>query len=140
MIGATAVPIASTFVWDWPASSALAVTPEQGLDYNNDFYVKPWNRFVPYMTGLLLGYILHVTKKPGSFKMPGPAAILMWIMAFATGFSVIFGLRANEVLAKAIDPPSTFSSAMYQGLGRLGWSLAICWVIFSCSRGFGGTL
>ena len=26
-------------------------------------YVKPWNRFSPYIVGILLGYILHITKR-----------------------------------------------------------------------------
>ena len=34
-----------------------------GTDYFEWNYVKPWCRFSPYIIGLVLGYILHVTKK-----------------------------------------------------------------------------
>ena len=32
-------------------------------DYMEFGYVKPWNRFSPYIVGILLGYILHITKR-----------------------------------------------------------------------------
>ena len=92
------------------------------------------------MCGLLLGYFLHVTKKPGSFKLSGPAAILMWILASGLGMVVIFGLRTNKVLASGLtDSPSNLASAIYAGGSRLAWSLAVAWVIFACCRGYGGT-
>ena len=32
-------------------------------DYFEFNYVKPWNRFSPYIIGIILGYLLHITKK-----------------------------------------------------------------------------
>ena len=29
-----------------------------GFNNNNDFYIKPYARFQPYLVGLLLGYVL----------------------------------------------------------------------------------
>ena len=37
-------------------------------DYGEWLYIKPWNRFGPYVIGILLGYILHSTKSR-PFKM-----------------------------------------------------------------------
>ena len=37
-------------------------------DYMQWLYIKPWNRFGPYVIGILLGYILHSTKSR-PFKM-----------------------------------------------------------------------
>ena len=92
------------------------------------------------MAGLLLGYYLHVTKKPGSFKMSGPAAVLLWIIALALGFSVIFGLNSNSMLAEGlVNKPSNLAAGFYAGPGRLAWALAVSWVIFACCRGYGGT-
>ena len=31
-------------------------------DYNKWEYIKPWNRYSPYIIGVLLGYLLHETK------------------------------------------------------------------------------
>lgn len=31
-------------------------------DYMSWHYLKPWNRFSPYIIGILLGYALHITK------------------------------------------------------------------------------
>jgi hypothetical protein len=40
-----------------------------GTEYFKNNYIVPWCRFSPYICGILLGYVLHITKgKP--FKMP----------------------------------------------------------------------
>ena len=52
--------------------------PEQGFakhvlvdrfDENEDYYMKPWFRFQPYLIGMLLGYILFKTKNK-EIKIP----------------------------------------------------------------------
>ena len=107
-------------------------------DYNQWGYSAPWNRFSPYMAGLLLGYFLHITKKPGSFKMPGPAAIALWVIAIALGFAVVLGLPVNEIFVQDKPYPSNLAAGFYNGPGRLAWALAVSWVIFACCRGYGG--
>ncbi len=32
-------------------------------DYSGENYVKPWIRCQPYIIGIALGFILHITKK-----------------------------------------------------------------------------
>jgi hypothetical protein len=56
------LPMGLTFKNGWPASTVLPVIQKSDRDYMYWFYVKPWNRFSPYIVGILLGYILHITK------------------------------------------------------------------------------
>ena len=64
-IGSILVPTILTVTENWPATVLLegSVTGDQGSNYFMWNYVKPWCRFSPYIIGLILGYILHVTKK-----------------------------------------------------------------------------
>ena len=57
------IPTALTAVSNWPVSSDIFATGEEAMDYYEWNYMKPWCRFSPYIIGLILGYILHITKK-----------------------------------------------------------------------------
>lgn len=35
---------------------------------------------------------------------------------------------------------SNFEYTLYNGFARLGWGIALSWVIFSCSKGYGGMI
>jgi hypothetical protein len=59
-----AIPAALTYHYGWgPVGQAFSEK-----SYMEWFYFKPWNRFGPYVIGILLGYILHRTKSR-PFKM-----------------------------------------------------------------------
>ena len=89
----------------------------------------------PYIIGLLLGYILHITKnKP--FKMNTLVVIWAWIIAFGIGFAVIYGLDIS--LLPLMETPSKFENAFYGGFHRAAWAVALGWLIFACCRGYGG--
>ena len=58
-----------------------------------------------------------------------------WTIAAASGMAIVYGL----------DIPSGRSLSMaeniiYGGFHRLAWAIAVSWVIFACSRGYGGLL
>ena len=59
-----AIPSALTYHYGWgPVDQGSSEK-----DYMQWLYIKPWNRFGPYVIGILLGYILHSTKSR-PFKM-----------------------------------------------------------------------
>lgn len=64
--------------------------------------------------------------------------IWLWVLAFATGFAVIYGLDVR--LANVTKTYSAFENAFYGGFHRAAWALALSWLIFSCCRGYGGEL
>ena len=38
------------------------------------------------------------------------------------------------------SPPSTAEKALYNGLHRLAWSLALAWLVLACVKGLGGPI
>ena len=64
----------------------------------------------------------------------------MWFVSLASGFAVLFGLsyahRHSTLVAPAYTP---VSSALYQATNKLLWGGMLFWVIFACSKGYGGS-
>jgi hypothetical protein len=130
-----AIPAGLTYKYGWGASPMTpGVNKHPEKSYMEWNYYKPWCRFSPYIVGIFLGYLLHITKsKP--FKMSKVANLWGWTIAAATGMAIVYGL----------DIPSGRSLSMaeniiYGGFHRLAWAIAVSWVIFACSRGYGGLL
>ena len=110
-------------------------------------YEKPWMRFTPYIVGILFGYFLHITKNR-PVKINYLVNVWLWLISWVIGVSVVYGLTYPDRMESqhisifeipsmptAMDP---IPNAIYAGFHRLGWSLALGWVIFACSRGYGG--
>ena len=117
--------------------SAMFDIPTLDTDYTYhvDFYTAPWARYQAYLIGILLGYILHHLRgKP--VKIRKDVNIFVWEAAFLAAFAVVYGLyntkKTNEI--------TLFWSTMYNTFQRIAWNGALAWVIFSCSKGYGGLI
>ena len=60
-----------------------------------------------------------------------------WTMAIGTGFAVVYGM---DVPARFDEGriPSEVTNVFYGSLHRLAWGLALSWVVWACSKGYGG--
>ena len=61
----------------------------------------------------------------------------IWVLAFAVGIGIMYGLDAYEVRKTGVEP-SAFVRCLYGVFHRLGWGMCVCWVIFACTKGYGG--
>lgn len=50
-------------------------------------------------------------------------------VAAAVAGAVVLGIKA---FLGEVTVPSTTEAALYNAVGRTGWSLAVCWLIYVC--------
>ncbi|KAF3849194.1 hypothetical protein F7725_015691 [Dissostichus mawsoni] len=98
------------------------------------YYVKPYTRYGPFLIGILAGIYL-TTKKDPLLKHKWQAA-LGWIFCLSVMAAVI-GL--SYILKETPASPSV-PHALYQGLHRPLWALAVTWIILACEDGYGGLI
>ena len=132
----TIIPTVLGYINDWPFSSIILAGGSPAQNWNYEFYVVPWCRFQPYLVGLGLGYLLHKTRDLQKLPLNPVSVTWLWAMAVLMGTLVIYGLVPYQK-----DPTmeaSTMTRALYGGLHRLVWALALSWVILACVKGVGG--
>ncbi|XP_058880709.1 O-acyltransferase like protein isoform X2 [Acipenser ruthenus] len=100
--------------------------------YFEYYYNKPYSRYGPYLIGILLGMFMNA-KKERLLKKQWQAAV-GWISSL-TSMALLVALA--YVLHEVPNCPSA-PHAIYQGLHRTLWAVAVAWIIFACDEGFGG--
>lgn len=119
-----------------PTVFALRQDPDFGVGFMKDYYTTPWCRIPPYLVGILLGYILHTTKK-SQFKLPKLLVALGWAFATAIALAVLYGL--SGLLDPATVPEiDEATKVIYGTFHRTAWAIAVGWLIFACCTGNGG--
>lgn len=128
--------------------------PSNG-EVSDHFYLRPYYRIAPYLTGLFTGYLLwktdcrvnmkwvcHVVSKAILLHSTIPViyifqwvALLGWTIAVVVGISVVYGLIGYFGDLSYL-PRSVL--AFYQSVNRWSWSLAVAWCAFACVTGNGG--
>ncbi|XP_057365085.1 nose resistant to fluoxetine protein 6-like [Daphnia carinata] len=100
------------------------------------YYTKPWTRAPPYIVGVWLGWFLYVTKESQK-RTSKIILVIFWTLSSAIILAVIYGLvpylDENEV--PTINPAI---SLFYGSLHRTAWAIAVAWIVYACTRGYGG--
>lgn len=60
-----------------------------------------------------------------------------WILSLATLLAVIFGQYNIQQLNST---ENLITSALYDSCSRVAWSLGLSWIIFACTKGYGGII
>ena len=63
----------------------------------------------------------------------------MWIIAFAIGLSVVYG-EVPYIDSDKFPQLNDSLRVIYGSLSRMGWAIALSWVVFACVKGYGGTI
>ena len=93
-----------------------------------DYTFSPWgHRNQCYLVGIMLGYILHVTKEKG-VKIDNRLNILVWQVVFLVAFALIYA--PHDLTVK--------DNVVFFTFKNLAWGLCLAWVTFSCCRETGG--
>ncbi|KAL7854026.1 hypothetical protein AOLI_G00208700 [Acnodon oligacanthus] len=100
--------------------------------YFQYYYNKPYTRYGPYLLGVLAGLYM-ATKKEALLKQQWQAAAGWFVSLSAMALLVGLAYVLRDVPAQ----PS-LAHAVYQGLHRSLWALAVVWIILACEEGYGG--
>ncbi|XP_001955420.3 nose resistant to fluoxetine protein 6 [Drosophila ananassae] len=101
---------------------------------NQKLYLATHTHCAPWLIGFLFGYFLH-SNRGKKFELSWRMVLLGWILCLAMIFTSIFALYPA---GKSGAPPlSTVAESLYYTLSRLGWPLAVGWVVFACIQGYG---
>ena len=106
---------------------------ETNYTYHVSFYFAPWARYQAYLIGIVLGYVLHHTRGK-QIEINQVLNILAWQVAFLAAFAVVYGLYDTHVTGTI----TLFAATMYNTFQRIAWNGSVAWVIFSCTKGYGG--
>ncbi|XP_071754399.1 O-acyltransferase like protein-like [Centroberyx gerrardi] len=96
------------------------------------YYDKPYSRYGPYLIGILMG--IYMTTKKDQFIKHQWQAALGWFSCML-GLALVVGLA---YVLREVPPHPSVPHALYQGLHRSLWALAVAWIILACEEGYGG--
>ncbi|TMW53381.1 hypothetical protein DOY81_001503, partial [Sarcophaga bullata] len=102
--------------------------------YYNGTYIKTHMRASAYVFGLLTGYLVHCMQAKGT-KLPKWLVRLCWLFAFIIGFASMFTITRFYVI-----PYNNLESTLYAGFHKLGWNIAIAWLVLAVTTGHAPTL
>ena len=63
----------------------------------------------------------------------------LWLVATGVGLACAYGVDSNAAKVDGMDG-SAAGAVAYDSLVRIGWPLALSWVVFACEKGYGGWL
>eukprot|EP00094_Tigriopus_californicus_P012896 TCALIF_12469-PA protein Name:"Similar to nrf-6 Nose resistant to fluoxetine protein 6 (Caenorhabditis elegans)" AED:0.06 eAED:0.04 QI:8/0.90/0.75/1/0.90/0.91/12/23/645 len=65
--------------------------------------------------------------------------LIGWIVALGGLFAVVYGLNLPSYFGEEMAREPTRATAIsYGGLHRLTWGIALSWVVWACTKGYGG--
>ena len=128
-----------TGVNDWPPQNFDTIL---NLDWQTDFYYKPYTRSTPYIYGIVFGYIClqfkHIHRTKGQ-KMPIWLVILGWLSCAFLCLITVYGLAPywdwDTSCLGNTDCFTTAAAVSYAMFGRLAWSIGVSWIIFASMTG-----
>ncbi|XP_043654319.1 nose resistant to fluoxetine protein 6-like [Drosophila teissieri] len=110
----------------------------KSLDFSlqKKVYFYTHTHAAPWLIGFLFGYFMYLNKGR-KFKLNWIAAWSGWILCLAMLFTSIFALYPKIESGKPWLM-TTLEVSSYYTLTRVGWPMAIGWVVFACMQGYGG--
>ncbi|ALC49557.1 CG10182, partial [Drosophila busckii] len=88
----------------------------------------------PWLVGFIFGYLMHELRGK-TIKLSRPMVWLGWLLCLALIFTCIFATYPYYAGPKKLP---ILNEAFYLTFTRIGWPLALGWVVFACNYGYGG--
>ncbi|GMR45000.1 hypothetical protein PMAYCL1PPCAC_15195, partial [Pristionchus mayeri] len=119
-----------TWYYDLPAMG-FTVRTTNVADFSNYLYFKPWTRCIPYLTGIVCGYfIVQAHNCAIKTNIPKTREIIgYWFISTSFALIVIFAVYNY---ARGHSEWGVAERALYLSFARIGWSVAVAWVVLAC--------
>ncbi|KAK9692757.1 Acyltransferase family [Popillia japonica] len=125
-----AASMVQCFIESWTMNLGSTHFDENALFHTN--IVATHIRAPSWLIGFIMGYFLYRFKDvPISPKRS--TIITLWLASISIFLIIILG---HETVAG--HQYNAIRSSLFNTLVRPSWSVALCWVIFACMKGFGG--
>ncbi|XP_016976560.1 nose resistant to fluoxetine protein 6 [Drosophila rhopaloa] len=113
----------------------LAKNGGQMPEVQRKIYFATHTHAAPWLIGALFGYVMHLIRGK-QLRLNRIAVWAGWLLCLAMIFTSIFAMYPY---AKLRGPsPTILEGALFYTLTRIGWPLALCWVVFACVQDYGG--
>ncbi|KAH8280767.1 hypothetical protein KR054_010700, partial [Drosophila jambulina] len=107
----------------------------QDAQVKKKLYAATHTHAAPWLVGTLFGYFMHLIRGK-QLRLNWLAVWSGWLLCLAMIFTSLFAMFPY---AKLLGPsPTVLEGALFYTLTRIGWPLALCWVVFACVQGYGG--
>jgi len=107
----------------------------QLYDTANLLYSQTIYRASPYITGIVVGYLLRRSEDGIRERLQRPLAAIGWIISVSLG---MLSILTPVHLARRGYEYDVVEAAQYAALSPISWSLALGWFIIACYMGYGG--
>ncbi|MFT7815413.1 nose resistant to fluoxetine protein 6-like [Arapaima gigas] len=114
-----------------PVHQPKMLTSEAYFQY---YYNKPYTRYGPYLVGILAGIIMK-TRRNRLLNYKWQAAV-----GWVTSLSVMLLVAGLPYVLQFAPTQLSVAHAVYQGLHRILWAMAVAWIIVACEEGYGGLI
>lgn len=104
------------------------------MDRMKKIYYPTHTRMGAWLVGVVLGYILH-SYRGIEIHLSKLMKTTGWIVSLGTIVAIIFG---QYNIQQFNSTENLVASAFYDSCSRVTWCIALSWIIFACSKGFGG--
>lgn len=106
----------------------------------SEILTAPWCRAGPYLIGMGFAFVYQHKHKLAA-KINGYIAIVLWVVSIAIITSITFSsISLFDQKDKLVDPWKKPKLVAFDTLSRSAFSIAIVWIIFACTSGYGGFL
>ena len=102
---------------------------------NNPEFAPYGRRSQCYIMGLLLGYVLHTTKKT-KVSIPNFVNLVTWIAVLMLFFALVYAPYNTNLEEYGGEAKQRF----WYSCSHLMWGICLFWLIFACCRGYGGII
>lgn len=105
------------------------------IDFFQHLYIVPWCRIAPYLFGMFTGYLITIyNNNQSQLNLTKLLNLMCWFISILITVVVVFGLYPDI----SGNPISRSGHIIYQTFSRVGWSLALSYIIFACITSHGG--